>query len=381
MNAVPAVPTRAAAPALAALLTSCFLTTTSPTPTNPRGTVIVPNGASGVAIVHVEDASGDLLATASVRNLAAAGNVTLVAEPADFSQGIVATDQELQTLNAATTLPEVTDDVALSSLLSSGSPGTVLSVAVFADSTFSAVQMSGVSSFATTCFTGGLHVGQNQTLVAGAPAATAMLASPDGSLMAAWGSEGLVFWNITATTSPHAVQYSPTPPYPASTPVVTGRGAMAFDPTSSDTLLAGGPDGTLHAFTNLHTAPAHQSIDLPGKPAVASVAYAPGGQYAVVATTSGLFTVSVSAGVPAAAAAPSNPTYTGSDGSTYPLSGAQSLAITADGSYLVALTDQPSASAGTLVVMPIDASGTVGPVGLTQGGLLATAGADVLLVH
>jgi hypothetical protein len=171
--------------------------------------------------------------------------------------------------------------------------------------------------------------------------------------------------------------------YNLAAPSIGGRGAMAFDPTNAANLLAGAPNGALAAFTSLATGNTQSNvIMLSGTPAVASIAYAPTAKYAIVATNAGLFTVNVSSsGTPNVVLGPVNPSYQGSDGKSYQLSGAQSIAITQDGKYLVALTNQPSATNGTLVAMPVDASGNVGSVGMTQGGFLATQNMDVLFAH
>jgi hypothetical protein len=207
--------------------------------------------------------------------------------------------------------------------------------------------------------------------------------------MAQWNTAAtLELWIVDATVSPHAVSFGNLTTYNVAAPLVSGRGAMAFDPTSN-ILLQGGSDGSLNAVSNLKAvlsgqalSPTEAGIFLPGNPSVASIAYGPNGQYAVVASNAGLFTIAVDgSGNPAVTAAPVNLSYQGSDGNTYPLSGAQSIAITQDGKYLVALTDQPSPTNGTLVAMPISASGTIGDVGMAQSGFLATQNMDVLFAH
>jgi hypothetical protein len=356
-------------------------------PPNPHGTVVLPNGAQGVAIVHIEDATGALMAQPSVLNLPAMGDVVLVAEPPDLSQGIVATTQALQTLDNATTTPSITDDVPFSQFADGGTVGVPTTMTVFADSTFESVQLSDVYAPFFTCFTGGLHLAQNQTVTSShATSTVALNASPDGTLIAETDVSGLdvVFENVVTMLSPHEIYYSGDFFEPVTTAgVVTGRGAMAYDPTTSDTMLYAGSDGTLYAFTSLKTTHAVQSVALPGAPAGASIAYAPTGQFAVVATSTGLFTVTVDAasGTPSVVGGPANPTYQGSDGMTYALSGAQSIAITSDGKYLVALIDQPSPTSGTLVALSIDASGSVGSIGMTKGGFLANPSADVLSAY
>ncbi|MFZ0761735.1 MAG: hypothetical protein WAM69_17455 [Candidatus Sulfotelmatobacter sp.] len=345
-------------------------------PPNAEGTIVLPNGSSGVAVVHIEDASGNLMSTPTSANIAAAGPVTVLSEPPDFSQGIVAGGQTLQTLNTATTAPQITDNVQLPS------DGTPISAAVIADTTFSVVQMSQLTSFATTCFTGGLHLATNQSLAAGQPEDLAFLVSPDGTGMVASGAAGTFdIYALSPVTGAHGENIDWSFSLPGPVPTITGRGAMAWN-RASDTVLGGGQDGSLNAISGLKSTPAFNAIDLPGNPAVASITFAPSGEYAIVATASGLFTVSVnSSGIPAVVAGPVDLSYPGSDGQTYQLDQAQSVAITADGNFLVALTDQPSATNGTLVAMPIDASGTVGSVGMTEGGFLAMQGADVLFAH
>jgi hypothetical protein len=352
-------------------------TGTGSTPPNAQGTLLLPNGSQGVAVIHIEDTSGNLMNPPSSTNVAAAAPITIISEPPDFSQGIVAGGQTLQTLNNATSTPQITDNVTLAS------DGTPISAAVIADTTFSVVQMSELTDFSTTCFTGGLHTttGGNAP-TPGSPTDIAYNVSPDGTgMVGADTGGGFDFYSLSPVTGAHGENIDPAFSLPGPVPSVTGRGALAWNP-GSNTVLAGGQDGSLNAISGLKSTPQQNAIDLPGAPAVASIAYAPSGGYAVVATAGGLFVVSVnSSGIPAVISGPANPSYTGSDGATYQLSQAQSVAITADGNFLVALTDQPSPTNGTLVVIPIDASGDIGSVGASTGGFLATPGVDALFAH
>jgi hypothetical protein len=287
----------------------------------------------------------------------------------------------------------LTDDIPLSYIADGGPIGVPTSVSVFADSTFSAVQMSHVYGSFFTCFTGGLHLAQNQDIIASSSEVSALNASPDGTLIATTFTTGAMgFSDVVTMLSPHEIYYSSTFSFQGLPPsTVTGRGAMAYDPTTSDTMLYAGPDGNVYAFSTLKETGAKSSVALPGTPAGASIAYAPSGKYAIVATSAGLFTVTVGgdagmpsvgdAGTPSVVNGPVDPSYTGSDGNVYTLSGAQSIAITSDGQYLVVLTDQPSPTSGTLLAMPVDANGNVGTIGMTHGGFLATAGADVISVY
>ncbi len=361
---------------------------------NEQGTVVFPNGSSGVAVVHIEDANGALLATPVVTNISAAGPVTLVAEPADFSQGLVIGAQDVQTFNNAATSPQITDDVQMPS-----GAGTPISASVIADTTFSVIQTTQLQSYFSTCFTGGLHLtetapGSDQPALPPAGQATdiAWLVSPDGSRLVGFDvAGGFDFTALSPMTTAHGENTQGTGSVAGPIPSITGRGALAWD-AGSDTVVAGGPDGSLTVISGIQATqngdpvPASSyttnSMYLPGTPAVASVAYAPNGQYVVVATASGLFIVSVSgSGVPSVIAGPLDPSYTLSDGSTYQLDHAQSIAITADGNFLVALTDEPSPTNGTLVAMSIDASGNIGAVGMIQSGFLATQGVDDLFAH
>jgi hypothetical protein len=353
-------------------------------PPNPHGTIIVPAGPNGIEIVHIEDTNGGMSSAPSVQNISVAGNVLLVAEPPDLSQGVVATTEALRTLNNAATEPLLSDNIPLSSIADGGSVGVPTSVTVFADSTFSSVQMSNVYAPFFTCFTGGLHLAQNQVITPDTTSDVALNASPDGTLIATTYSSGVIGFNTVVTMlSPHEIYYSSNFSFTGlPTPMVTGRGAMAYDPTTSDTMLYAGPDGNVYAFSSLKTAGVQSSVALPGAPVGASVAYAPGGQFAVVATSAGLFTITVdSAGTPVVATGPVNPSYEGSDRNTYTVSGAQSIAITSDGLFLIALTDQPSTDSGMLLVMPIDTNGNVGAVGFTLGDQWAAANADVLSAY
>ncbi len=346
---------------------------------NAQGTVLLPNGGQGVAIVHIEDNFGNLLSTPLVTNLKAAGPVTVIAESPDLSQGLVASGQSLQTLNDAATSPKIVDNLSVAGF---GSP---VSAAVLSDSTFSNVQMSQVTDWFTTCFTGGLHMAQGQTISAGQAQVMAVNASPDGNWMAQWDTDGsLAMWGVTATTNPHAVSFYGPWWFSVAPPIIGGRGALAFSSNSS-ILLQGGSDGSLNAFT-LNSSNGNWTqgtqVFLQGNPAVASIAFAPGGQYAIVATNAGLFTITVDgSGSPVVVSGPANLPYRAADGNTYQLLGAQSIAITQDGKYLVALTDQPSSANGTLVAMPVDASGNVGSAGITKSGFLANPNMDVLFAH
>lgn len=357
-----------------------------------QGTIVLPNGASGVAVVHIEDANGSLMSTPNVTNVAAAGPVTLVAEPPDFSQGLVAGGQTVQTFNNATTSPQIADNVQVPSA------GTPISLSVIADTTFSVVQMSQLTGFISTCFTGGLHLtetapgsGQTDLGPSGQPTDIAFAVSPDGTGMVGANTGGwLDVYTLSPMTTAHGENISGPVQIEGVTPSVTGRGAIAWNATS-DRVLAGGPDGTLTVIANPQSLPPGSlpvnsqtnAIDLPGSPAVSSIAFAPNGQYAIVATASGLFIVTLDSQdyTPHVIAGPLDPSYVLPSGATYKLDQAQSIAITADGKYLVALTDEPTQSNGTLVAMPIDASGNVGAVGMIQSGLLATQGVDDIFAH
>lgn len=165
---------------------------------------------------------------------------------------------------------------------------------------------------------------------------------------------------------------------------------MAFNPSTNTSLLVG--SGTeLVAYTNItaNGFPYYSQAvaQVPSSATVSSIAYGPNGNYAIVATTAGFYvaTVTPSNGTSSATlslnATPADPTYKGSDGNTYAIDHAQSIAITQDGKYLVALTDQPSATEGTLIILPISTSGTVGSASATVSGLLATAGVDSVFAY
>ncbi|HZT73092.1 MAG TPA: hypothetical protein VE996_05540 [Terriglobales bacterium] len=348
------------------------------------GTVLVPDGAKGVAVIHLEDSNGNLLSAPAVAYFAASGGpVGVIAEPPDFSQGLVLTPQGLQTFNNALTSPAMAETLALQT------PGTPLAAATIADSSFAWSVYS--QAWASTCFTGGLHITSAGADVSYGPTGVvAYVSAPDGTTVLARGPGAngrpafVQAYTTTATTSPHAYSYSFDGSSVNTSPSsVTGRGAMAYNPKTTTTVVIGSGDGTLTTIVNLGANQVVGAGSLPAAPAVTSIAYAPSGQYAVVATTAGLFTVTVDPATGAATvlAGPALPGYVGSDQQNYVLDHAQSIGISADGKFLVALTDQPSAANGTLVVMPLDASGNPGAAAETVSGLAAAANADVLLVH
>lgn len=348
------------------------------------GTVLVPDGAKGVAVIHLEDTNGNLLSTPAVAYFAASGGpVSVIAESPDFSQGLVLTPQGLQTFNNALTSPAMAETLALQT------PGTPVTAATIADSSFAWSLYS--QAWVSTCFTGGLHITSAGADVSYGPSGVvAYVSAPDGTTIlarspAANGSPAFVqAYTTVATTSPHAYSYNFDGSSVNTTPSsATGRGAMAYNPKTTTTVVIGNGDGTLTTIVNLGANQVVGAGSLPAAPAVTSIAYAPSGQYAIVATAAGLFTITVDAATGAAtvAAGPALPSYVGSDQQTYVVDHAQSIGISSDGKFLVALTDQPSATNGTLVVMPLDASGNPGATAKTVSGLTATANADVLLIH
>lgn len=362
---------------------------TTPAGTGASGTIVLPNGSAGVAVVHIEDASGNLLSTPVLTNYSTSFPVTVVAEPPDFSQGLVGGGATAQTFNTATTAPALaeTEQVYTS--------GNITSLTINADSTFSFVEINSLYGFDTLCFTGGLHqtTGGNG-FNPGTQPSGAIVSSPNGAFGAEIGvnSNGMNLYGYTAVASPHSIDFDDIAfgiaPY--SNSKVIGRGAMAFNPSTNTSLLVG--SGTeLVAYTNItaNGFPYYSQAvaQVPSSATVSSIAYGPNGNYAIVATTAGFYvaTVTPSNGTSSATlslnATPADPTYKGSDGNTYAIDHAQSIAITQDGKYLVALTDQPSATEGTLIILPISTSGTVGSASATVSGLLATAGVDSVFAY
>jgi len=195
-------------------------------------------------------------------------------------------------------------------------------------------------------------------------------------------------WGFTAESSPHEI--IPAGPFliaPNLTSSIEGRGAMAINPATDAQVLAGAGDelAVYSGFKSNFPSPYGDTVSIPNSAAIASVAFGPEGNYAIVATSAGLYTATISDTGSAISLTLSNtaadPTYKGSDGNTYAVDHAQSIAITEDGKFLVALTDQPSQTSGTLVILPVSPAGAVGPVGATVPDLLATEGVDSVFAH
>jgi hypothetical protein len=354
------------------------------------GTIVLPNGSSGVAVVHIEDSSGNPLSSPQLKNIAAAFPVTLVAEPPDFSQGLIGGGTMVQEIDAATTTPSLAGTVQVYT------SGSLTALAIDADSSFSFLQMTAFDTFDLLCFTGGLHQTTDAngnvdlTSILGSQQFNSFVASADGTLGAEMGSAGLEVWTFAAETSPHEI--IPSGPYwipPNPTSAIQGRGAMAINPNTNGQVLVGAGD-QLYVYSgfksNFPSADEYgTSVIIPNGATISSVAYLPGGNYAVIATSAGLYTATIgdtgSAITVTLSSSAANPTFVGSDGNTYAVDHAQSIAITQDGKYLVALTDQPSETSGTLVILPVSSAGVVGSVGATVPNLLATEGVDSVFAY
>jgi hypothetical protein len=351
------------------------------------GTIVAPNGASGVAVVHIEDSSGNLLATPQLKNIAAAFPVTLVAEPPDFSQGLIGGGTTAQEFDSATTTP---------ALAGSGfevyTSGSLTALSTLADSTFSFLQMTTFNSWDVLCFTGGLHqtteANGSVVLPVGTQQFLSFTSSANGTLGAQMGGNGLQVWGFATSLSPHAItSENLLLTAPNLTGSIQGRGAMAINPSTNGQVLVGAGNqlAAYGGFTANFPQPYGDTVSIPNGATVTSVAYVSSGDYAIVATTAGLYTATIndtgSAITVTLSSSVADPTYTGSDGNTYAVDHAQSVAITQDGKYLAVLTDQPSQTSGTLVILPVSSAGVVGSVDATVPDLLATEGVDSIFAY
>jgi len=368
----------------AANIVSVIVTCSPKQVPSAKGIAVLPNGANGIAIVHLEDTTGKLLLSPAVTNLSAGGaSISLISETADFSQGIAVGGGRLQSLNNATGAASVTQNLALPA-----NAGEVTSVSVIPKTGLAMVAASSLTSYALASFSGGLHFTANQGYRAGSASELAVLASPNGSAAVATNTSGAVdFYSFSPATNaqPEGLVLQKAVAGGIGIPAVIGRGAMAWSPNSTIALI-GDAGGTVTVVENSDAfggsaAPVATTYLIPGKAAVVSIAYAPNGEYAVLATSAGLFTVTIQSGSTLSLKGPVSPTYSTASGASFALNHAQSVAITSDGQYLVALTDQPSESDGSLVIMPLDASGNVGNVETGVSGFQANLGVDALYVN
>ena len=350
------------------------------------GTIVLPNGASGVAVIHIEDSNGNLLTAPQLKNVAAAFPVTLVAEPPDFSQGLIGGGTMAQEIDTATTTPSLAGSMQVYT------SGSLTALSILADSSFSFLQMTAFDSYDVLCFTGGLHnatdASGNVVLPLGTQQFTSFASSANGTLGAQMGGNGLQVWGFGTSLSPHAITFEEM--YldaPSLTSTIQGRGGIAINPSTNAQVLVGAGNqlAAYGGFSGDFIVPYGDTIAIPNGATVTSVAYLASGDYAIVATTAGLYTATIndtgSAITVTLSSTAANPTYKGSDGNTYAVDHAQSIAITQDGKYLVALTDQPSATSGTLVVLPVSSAGVVGSSSATVPDLLATEGVDSVFAY
>ena len=350
------------------------------------GTIVLPNGNSGVAVVHIEDSSGNLLSSPTLKNYAASFPVTLVAEPPDFSQGLVGGGTTVQEFDTATTSPSLAGSINVYS------SGSLTALSTLADSSFSFLQMTSFDSWDVLCFTGGLHnatdANGDVVLPIGTQQFTSFTSSANGTLGAEIGSNGLEVWGFGTSLSPHAITFEGlylTAPNLTST--VQGRGAMAINPSTNGQLLVGAGNqlAAYSGFSSDFPVPYGDTISIPNGATISSIAYLPSGDAAIVATSAGFYTATIndtgSAITVTLSSSVTDPTYKGSDGNTYAVDHAQSIAITQDGKYLAALTSQPSETSGTLVILPVSSTGAVGSAGATVPDLLATEGVDSVFAY
>ena len=195
-----------------------------------------------------------------------------------------------------------------------------------------------------------------------------------------------------------------------------GSGAMAFDPVDSGRLLVGGSTSgegnALTLVTGLPDAINHTStILLPGATQIRSIAITAAGVYAIVATDVGIFSVGginadTLAIVPPFAASPLSsmanaPSYTTCASTTAQLTNVQSVGISSDQKFLVALGSGvgvacPSGFNASIVALPYNpatggtpspapastSTASPAPTMFVQNNIVAPpTGADLMYVH
>ena len=242
--------------------------------------------------------------------------------------------------------------------------------------------------------------------------------SGDGKTMLARGGSGLVSFSIAPVTpgagalggtrSYSFTQISEVPGLGASG-VRDGREGMAFSPVDSSraVLIGASGSGNIDLVTGipLNTASRSIHLNLPastgrsvrhqtsrhgralllptGASRVESVSVTPDGKYAVVGTDAGLILLSgIDTGVLTQVGGVYSPSFTvaGTTGAqTFTLTDVSTLGITLDGKYVVALTPQPSSNNGTILLIPITATGFGAPVSQASG--IAVPNNDQLLIH
>jgi hypothetical protein len=350
------------------------------------------NTNHSVQVINLFDAAGKPLATPTIKfmNYSTATDIDGQALTPDGSQGVVVDGGNTlrffsrNTATGAFVKSSVTLDVS-----AYGGDGDSVAImpngdeaVVSADSPSVLLLVSGINS--------GVPKTAETITVPGNRDGLAL--SIDGKVLLARGPSGLTVFTIASITPVTGAlggkvshSFTQTKNYPAMGNNNTGedgREGMAISPTDSNRAVVigvAGADITLLTGLTTATPTAGTALTLTGGVTyVYCVSITPDGKTAIVGTDKGIVMVSgVDTGTLKQVGTPFAPTFTNTGSQT--LGTVYTLGITLDGKYAVVCAPQPAYNNGTLLVIPITATGFSAPVGQLNG--IAPPDNDQLLIH
>lgn len=369
------------------------------------------HAATGLQIFYPQDSSNIPLATPSVKTLYTnLMNINGQSLTSDGKYGLLVSDNIVRFFTNANTGSPVASAASLdiSPYSLSGS-----SVVIFPAGNEAVVTGGGDSLVVISGINSGNPV-LADTISVPSPREGLALSS-DGKVLLARGADGLTVFSVTSIPTKTGTLGGPVshsfsevldiPDAGSGYYFSGGRDGMAFSPKdSSKAVIIGDPSGnpSIRLLSGLPGNPSLSSLQLSlpnikphkyrvmtrglkpnlvltGPSYVSSVAVTPDGTKAIVGTDAGLVLVSgISSGTLSQVNTPFSPTFTVS-GTPYTLAGINSLAITKDGKYAVAMTPQPSPDLGSILTVPITSNGFANPVGQLSNAYIPNN--DIMLIQ
>jgi hypothetical protein len=349
------------------------------------------NGSNCLQVINLFDASGNPLATPTIQYLdyPNASDLDGSALTPDGSQGIMVDGG-----NTVRFFSKVQTGVPIAStttidITNYGGDGDSVAIMPNGDEAI----VSGDSYSVLLLISG---------ILSGSPVAAATIATPDnrdglvisndGKVLLARGYSGITVFSIAAIT-PVAGSIGGTVSHSFTqianlTSILTpdgedGRDGMAISPTDSSRAVIIGSSSNIQLLTGLTTTPTASASVAVGA-TVYSVTITPDGTKAIVGTSAGIAMFSgVDTGILTQVGTLFAPSYAGASGSVT-LGTVRTLGVTLDGKYAVVCDSGSSyygggSSNGSLLVIPITATGFSAPVGILNG--IAISDNDQMLLH
>jgi hypothetical protein len=340
-------------------------------------------GSSGMLqVVHLYDAAGSPLAVPTLTKLDYPGayDIDGQALTPDGSQGILVDGGNTVRFfsNVQTGVPIAsTATLDISSYGGDGDSVAIMpngdTAVVSGDSASQLLVVSGITS--------GVPIAASTITIPGYR--DGVVISDDGKVLLARGSGGLTVFSIGGT-GPFTFTQTADMTTLGSSGMEDGRNGIALSPKDSSRAVIIGANYTATAtlVTGLPGSPtAGTAVTLTGVTSVYSVSITPDGKTAIVGTNAGIVMLSgVDTGTLAQVGTNYAPTYAGASGSVT-MGAIATLGITLEGKYAVVCDSgsYPGSSSGSLLVIPITATGFSAPVGILNG--IAVPSNDQMVIH